>query len=316
MPEDGGEQLMRSPDADEAVWIVNPAAGVRGRRSVEDRIRSDVPGALILHTRRPGEATDIARDMEAKGYRTVIAVGGDGTLSEVANGLLADGAGNSVRLGFVPAGTCNDFVRGRAVATDLRALLVSARAQQVDVGSVTYTPSGGGVETRFFLVGCTIGLVSTIGVRFTEKTTVNRIIKRISLPLAEVMTGIRTIARWRPVRLNLELDDEQMECSATNLAVMKVPFFAGGLTFGAGGAADSGLLDLVLVEALSRPRVVGMMWTLFRGKAEGHPSVRRWSVRRVLVDAEHPVPLEVDGEIVGYTPAEFSVIPRRLLTVT
>jgi diacylglycerol kinase (ATP) len=310
---------MTHTDVGPAVCIVNSTAGVRRGRAIEERISVELPDAVIRHTDHGGHATKIARQAVADGYRTVIAVGGDGTLSETANGVLAANRSDSVRLGFVPAGTCNDFVRGRSVASDLRALLDPDRDRKVDVGKVTYRRRSGATASRYFLVNCTVGIVSMIGHTFTEKTAANRILKRLSLPLAEAVSSARVLTGWRPIPLRLSVDGDELRCTATNVAVLKVPFFAGGLSFAGGAAPGDGYLDTVLVDGLGRNGVVNLMWQLFRGRAGDHDAVRRWSTHEVRVESDEsrpPLPVEVDGEIVGMTPAVFSVEPARLLTVT
>jgi diacylglycerol kinase (ATP) len=305
---------MASGDHDGVVCIVNPASGVRRRRTVEQRIAAELPGAAHWSTGYPGHGVDLGRRAVEDGYRTVVAVGGDGTLSEVANGVLRAGA-EKVRLAYVPAGTCNDFARGGRPVAHLGDLLDGTRDRDTDVGTVTFTRPDGTPGHRYFLVSCTVGLISVIGQRFTGKTPVNRVLKRLSLPLAETAASVRVLAGWRPVPVRLALDGEASQPAITNLAVLKVPYFAGGLTFGSARPPAPGYLDAVQVLGMGRAGVAGLMWHVFRGNAAGHPAIRRREVRTVHVDADRPLPVEVDGEIVGYTPAAFSVHPSRLATV-
>ncbi|MDG4785141.1 diacylglycerol kinase family protein [Micromonospora sp. WMMD1102] len=305
---------MAADDGERVVCIVNPTSGVQRRRLIEQRLAVELPGADRWQTRHPGHAVELGRQAVADGYRTVVAIGGDGTLSDVANGILAAGD-EKVRLAYVPAGTCNDFVRGLDPVTDLGQLLDSGRDRATDVGAVTFTRADGSSGHRYFLVNCTVGLISTIGLRFTEKTPVNRVLKRVNLQLAEVASGARTLAGWKPVEARLELDGEPSRHPLSNLAVLKVPYFAGGLTFGSTRPAEPGQLDAVAVLGLGRAGVLGLMWRVLRGSAAGHPAIRRRQVRTVAVDADIPLPVEVDGEIVGYTPATFSVHPAQLTTV-
>ncbi|RIV39084.1 diacylglycerol/lipid kinase family protein [Micromonospora radicis] len=305
---------MAADEQDRVVCVVNPSSGVRRGRTTEQRIAAELPDAQCWVTRYPGHGIALGRQAVEDGYGTVVAVGGDGTLSEVANGMLAAG-GEKVRLGYVPAGTCNDFARGRRPVAHLGGLLDRTRDQQTDVGTVTFTRPDGTRGHRYFLVGGTVGLISVIGQRFTEKTPVNRVLKRLHLPLAETASSLRTLARWRPVAVRLELDGEPSHRIITNLAVLKVPYFAGGLTFGRPRPARAGHLDAVRVAGVGRVGVVGLMWRVFRGAAAGHPAIHLQEVRTVRVDADRPLPVEVDGEIVGSTPAEFSVHPSCLTTV-
>jgi diacylglycerol kinase family enzyme len=217
----------------------------------------------------------------------------------------------------VPAGTCNDFAHGRDCAADLAQLLDRSRARAVDAGRVSYATPGGR-ESRWFVVNCTVGVVSAIGERFTRKGgRVGEALKRVSVTLAQGFYGAIAIARWRRPPVELRLDSERVVSDTTNVAVLKVPYFAGGLTFGAWrGAPDDGRLEVVLIEGMSRPRVLAMLLRAFAHRLDGHPAIRSWLAREVRVDAADPLPVEVDGEIVGTTPAEFSVHRRRLLTIT
>ena len=301
-----------------ALWIVNPVAGPRGRaRAAEERLRREVPEARIHRTSGPGEAARAARAAVRSGCHTVVVVGGDGTLTEVADAVLDEDEPGAVAIGFVPAGTCNDFARGRECATDLAELLDRRRARAVDAGRVSYTTPAGR-ESRWFVVNCTAGVVSSIGERFTRKGgRGGEALKRVSVTLAQAFYGALAIARWpRPV-VGLRLDSERVLSDATNVAVLKVPYFAGGLTFGASrGAPDDGRLEVVLIEGVSRPRVLALLARAFAHRLDGHPAIRSWLAREVELDAVDPLPVEVDGEIVGTTPAEFSVHRRRLLTIT
>ena len=300
---------------DGALWIVNPTAGTGRGGQQARRLREELPGAEVHETTRPGEAAQVARQAVLGGVHTVVVVGGDGTLTEVADAVVKEDPHGNVAVGFVPAGTCNDFARGRDLSPDLAGLLDRDRARRIDVGRVTYhTPDG--PETRHFVVNCTVGLVSVIGRRFTAKTPANLALKRVSLELAQGVLGMDTLARWRPIDLNLRVDGATFEARATNLAVMKVPYFAGGLTFGDFGAPDDGRLSTVMLGGMGRPCVAYAMWRAFRRRLEDHPRLQRWNAESVSVKTLTPYPVEVDGEIAGTTPAEFGVLPRRLLTIT
>jgi YegS/Rv2252/BmrU family lipid kinase len=302
---------------DGAVWIVNPVAGPRNRaRQQEERVRRQVPGARVHRTSRAGEATEVARRAVRDGLHTVVVVGGDGTLTEVANAVLDEDSRGEVVVGFVPTGTCNDFARAREVTDDLARLLDPARVRAIDVGRVTCA-SPDGPQSRWFVVNCTVGMVSAIGERFTRKGRFNMAMKRVSVTLAQTVYGAESVARWRRPAVRLELDSQEVTSDLTNLAVLKVPHFAGGLTFGSSRARpDDGRLEVVLIEGRSRPGVLRILVRAFTHRLDGHPAIRSWLVRSARVETEVPLPVEVDGEIAGRTPAEFTVLPRRLLTIT
>ena len=317
---DGTGAVLSEPRAgrvplDGALWIVNPIAGVGRGRANAERLRAELPDAHVRLTTRAGEAAELARAAVTDGLHTVVVVGGDGTLTEVVEAAVSAGAGPDFAVGFVPAGTCNDFSRCRDLSPRLADLLDCGRARATDVGQVTVaTPDGPAV--RHFVVNCTIGLVSAIGERFTRKTRANLVLKRIDLELAQAADGVATLARWRPLPLRVEVDGERTDANAVNLAVMKVPYFAGGLSFGEFGAIDDGRLATVLVRGDGRADATAAMWRAFRGRLDGRPELTHWPAEHVRVDCERDFPVEVDGEIAGTTPAEFRILPRRLLTIT
>jgi diacylglycerol kinase (ATP) len=305
------------PAADAALWIVNPVAGPRNRaREREQRVRREVADARIHRTSRAGEAAEVARRAVRDGLQTIVVVGGDGTLTEVANAVLDEDPAGGVAVGFVPAGTCNDFARGRELAGDLSALLDRRRARAVDVGRVTYAGPDG-PESRWFVVNCTVGLVSVIGERFTRKGRLNLAMKRVSITLAEAVYGLESVLRWRRPVVRVRLDGQPLVSDLTNLAVLKVPYFAGGLSFGRSRVElDDGSFEVVLIEGRRRPGVLAVLLRAFTHRLDGHPAIRSWRARDVRVETDDPLPVEVDGEIVGRTPAEFAVVKRRLLTIT
>lgn len=300
---------------DGALWLVNPIAGVGRGRANAAHLRAELPKANMRLTARAGEAAELAGAAVADGMHTVVVVGGDGTLTEVVDAVLAAGAGPDFAVGFVPAGTCNDFSRCRDVTKRLEGLLDRDRARPTDVGHVTYDAAGG-PKRRHFVVNCTIGLVSAIGERFTRKTRANLALKRVNLELAQAADGVAALARWRALPLRLEVDGSRVDANTTNLAVMKVPHFAGGLSFGDFGAIDDGRLATVLVRGDGRIDATAAMWRAFRGRLAGRPELTHWPAEHVRVECERRFQLEVDGEIAGTTRAEFRILPRRLLTIT
>jgi diacylglycerol kinase (ATP) len=311
----GNGRAPRVARPDDALWIVNPVAGYGRGGSVQERIRRELPGAQVHRTACPWDAYEAARAAVRAGRRTIVAVGGDGTLSEVANGVLDEDATGDVAVAFVPAGTLSDFARGRSVSETLVGALDRRRAQLVDVGRVACQGPDGPLE-RWFVVNCTVGLVSAIGQRFVEKPPLNLAIKRVSVRLAEAVYAADTALRWRPVRMTVRTDAGEWHAPATNLAVLKVPYFAGGMSFGSDLAPDDGSLDAVLVDGVGRAGLARVLWKAFRNELRGHPAIRSARTRGVEVETERPLPVEVDGDIVGRTPATFSVEPRRLLTIT
>jgi diacylglycerol kinase family enzyme len=109
LSERAGERL----PLDGALWVVNPIAGVGRGRANAERLWRELPAAKVHLTTRAGEAAEVARGAVRAGLHTVVVVGGDGTLTEVANAVVDEDPAGDTAVGFVPAGTCNDFARCR-----------------------------------------------------------------------------------------------------------------------------------------------------------------------------------------------------------
>jgi len=293
-----------------ALVIVNPAAGgghagrtwARARRAL-----GDLEAAYTcVQTSRPGEATDLAREAVRGGVERVIAVGGDGTVSAVADGL----AGSQTALGVVPAGTGNDVVRALRLPTDPgRAARLALQSQPgwIDVGRVQ-------VADR------TASLVSVAGCGFDAE-----VVRRTGTgragggTLPYLASVLRVVWTFRPRRLRLELDDGRtVERQALGVAIANGPCYGGGLRIAPAAAVDDGLFDVCLVGALRPWGLLALLPRLYAGAHAGHRAVEFFRCRELVVEAADDAPAtccHADGELLGRLPARFWIEPRGLRCV-
>ncbi len=294
-------------DAPEAILIINPTAG-RGKAGKQVPEIRRLLGAKVAnwawhYTKKRGDATDLAREAAQSGVRTVIAVGGDGTLHEVVNGVL----GSEATVGLIPFGTGNDFARALGLFGSLEtacAALTGGVVKHIDIGVI----KGNGTDgPRHFLV------LAGTGYDARTAQTVNDGIRHLSGPLAYVWGAILTLRTFKPFALTLTLDEEPpRQVQAMFASFCNTETTGGGMKIAPGATVDDGSLDVCLVETVSKPALLYQLTQIFSGKHVRHPAVTMLRARTISVDADPPQPLLIDGEVCGTTPATISLLPGAL----
>jgi diacylglycerol kinase (ATP) len=301
-------------------FIVNPssAGGRTGRRWMRDilplvsaRFGAGVAWAV---TRRPGDGAALAEAARREGRAMVVAVGGDGTLHEVVNGLMAAPGGREpALLGLLPNGTGCDFARSVGVPRDpVRALdlLVSPRWLPVDVCEISCVGPDGGAVHRFSINTCGCGIAGEVA------ASVNRWSRRRHGLLAFLTASLAAVARYRPAEVSVSLDGREADrLRLLALFVCNGEYCGGGMRPGRGARIDDGLLRVLTVEAMHPARVLANLHRLYTGRVEGVRGVRVQDARRVEVHGPPGVLVDCDGEQPGTAAASFAVRPSAVRVV-
>ncbi len=296
--------------------IVNPRAADRRaeRRWPELRPQMEaVLGALeVYQTTAPGHAIELARTALGKGARTIIAVGGDGTVSEVVNGFF-DGTQPVARdavLGIVPLGTGSDLCRTLGLPLEERAALEVIRrgaTRRIDLESVRFETHDGRPAHRLSVNISSFGLGGLVAAR------ANRASKWLGGKALFQWTTLRTALTFRGNTVRLRLDGRELPpMRISNVAVGNAQFHGAGMRACPRAVVDDGLLDVTVFRYLTLLEIVGAFPALYNGKIYEHPKVEFHRARRVEATAEEPAYLEVDGEPVGRLPLEITVLPQAL----
>ena len=298
---------MTSRFVPEVVLIVNPTAG-RGKagRQVPEikQILGDAANDWQWqYTEKSGDAAALAHLAAAAGTRLVVAVGGDGTLHEVMNGVLGTGA----TVGLIPSGTGNDFARALGLYGSLERAcktLISGRTKMVDVGVIDGAGTGG---PRHFLV------LAGTGYDARTAQTVNSGIRFLSGPLAYVWGAVLTLLKFTPFTLTLTLGDAPPHTlSAMFVSFANAETTGGGMKIAPGAVVDDGFLDVCLVAEVSKPTLLYNLTQIFSGRHLRCSAVSMHRAQCLTVDADPPQPLLIDGEVLGMTPATVRVLPGAL----
>jgi YegS/Rv2252/BmrU family lipid kinase len=298
--------------------ILNPRSrnGATGRRadSLVRRLREALGPLEVERTRGPRDAERIAREAVRAGCDRLVVAGGDGTLSEVATGLLGAGLGGYATIGLLPLGTGGDFLRTLGVPRDLDAAiacLCEGKPRPLDAGRVTFSDAAGRTAAAHFVNVASLGLSAHVVAR------VNRGRRVLGGRLAFFAGTLGAILRQRPDPVSLRLDGMLVHEGALVLATAaNGRYFGSGMRVAPEARNDDGLFDVVLIAALGRAALVRKLPRIYRGAHLRDPAVQVRRGRVLEADALGPrVPIELDGEPLGFLPARFEVLPGALSLV-
>jgi diacylglycerol kinase (ATP) len=307
---------MSSPFGELTV-IVNPHAGRRhvGEEipELERQLRARGLEYRLLRTGGRGDATRFAREALEAGGRFVVAVGGDGTVHEVVNGML-DEEGKPIVpdavLGVVAAGSGCDFIRTFGLPGDAtRAChhLTGDNTYPLDVGKITYTAGSGDQGSRYFVNVAEAGLGAAVAARAERMSP--------RLGQAKYFIGFwLTMPRFKLAKVGVRADRKTYEGPAYLVIVGNAQYNGGGMKVSPRSYPGDGVLD-VLVFKGPKSDSFTMIPKVYRGEHVPHDHIEEFRVKHELViDADRPLPIEADGEVLGTTPATFEVIehPIRL----
>ncbi|HEV8188939.1 MAG TPA: diacylglycerol kinase family protein [Pyrinomonadaceae bacterium] len=292
-----------------SVVIVNPssAGGSTGEAwpQIASDLRSQFGSFRAVFTTHRGDAAALASEAARKGAKLIIACGGDGTVSEVANGILS--SGKEAELGILPSGTGGDFRRTLEIPSrtrDAARVLRTGRSVRIDVGRVSYTDQNGADATRYF-----------VGVASCGMST--KVIERVkSDDVSFVSALLKTAMRNAPVRLVVQLDDShEHHLVVSNLCIANARYFGGGMKIAPDAKLTDGKFDVVSIGDLSAMKIFTSAPRIYTGSHLSMPEVSHTLARKITVraaDRAAEVALEVDGELPGRLPATFQIIPDAL----
>jgi YegS/Rv2252/BmrU family lipid kinase len=305
------------------VLVVNPAAqgGRLGKRWPElaGEVRRELGGFEEALTRAPGDAERLTTEALESGAGIVVAVGGDGTINEVANGFFdADRPrAPEAALGVLPFGTGGDFRRSIRVpraTRDAARLLAEGHTRTIDVGHLTFTDLADQTRTRVFVN------ISSFGWSGLVVEIANTSSKRFGAKASFLLAAARGLMRYENQRVRMVFEGDEQSAVELGVAVVAVAngrYFGGGMQVAPTAELDDGVFDVVAVADVSKMTLVRSFPRVYGGShldSEG-VSLRRTKVVRAEPLGSEPIRLDVDGENPGKLPATFRVLPGALRVV-
>jgi diacylglycerol kinase (ATP) len=275
--------------------ILNPAARGERAKRLRDRVEKIAHGAVLLSTTRCGDAEHLARTAAQEGFECVVAAGGDGTVNEVVNGI----AGTSAALGLLPMGTMNVFANELRLPTSnlnlCWSIIVGGEPREIDL------PSANG---KHFVQLAGVGLDAQV----VQETS--RAFKKTLGPLSYLINAAQITTR-QPPRLQIESPDSAA-AEGNFVLVGNGRMYGGPFPFFKQAAYDDGRLDVLLFKGISYLQMIRYLQDVFFNSRITSPDVEYFQTTSLRVNSDSPVPVEIDGEVIGSCPVEFTIKPRGL----
>jgi YegS/Rv2252/BmrU family lipid kinase len=297
--------------------IMNPVAGGGRLRRHWPEIGAALKSAFgdfdLRETQAPGDGVTLTMDLAANGCGLVVAAGGDGTVNEVACGLIsAAEEGNRAALGVLPCGTGTDFARGIGLDGGFEAAIgrmTGSKGRAIDAGRVYYVDDHCALASRHFIN------IASLGVSGAVARAVNADERRGRVS-ATALFYWRTVAefiryRFQDVRITVD-DGEPVEARIALVAAANGKFFGAGMMVAPDAVLDDGQFDIVILRAAGKLGLIRDISLLYGGRHRNHPAVTILRGRKVMVEPlgnGDRMLVEADGESPGCIPATFEVLP-------
>lgn len=256
-----------------------------------------LPGDTLL-SERPGHLGELAREAAREDGRLLVVVGGDGTVNEVVNAL----AGTGAEVAVLPSGTGQDFGRTHGIPTsfdDAVQVVLDGSTRTIDLGRVDCDGS-----SRFFANVGSVGMSGAVAHR------ANSMSKRLGGRVIFFYALTREFLAWRNTEVIVRLaDGVEWKGPMHDVIVANGRWHGGGMQLAPEAAWDDGLFDVVLIGDITKLDFATTAPKLYSGRYLEHPKVEPLRSAAVEVEAAQPLPIEVDGEPIGSTPARFEVVP-------
>jgi diacylglycerol kinase (ATP) len=262
--------------------------------------------ADALFSERPGHLTELARAAAQAGVERLVVVGGDGSMNEVANGVAGM---DNVELAVIARGTGWDFVRTYGIprkVEDAAAVALDGETRSIDLGRVVYRTWDGREATGWFANIASAGMSGAIAQRANETT------KALGGKVSYLWATLAVFARWSNNEVRVSVDDEIRGGHMHDVVVANGKYFGGGMKICPDAQPDDGLFDVLLIGDVTKRDLLVTMPKIYRGSHLPHPKAELLRGASVTVDAPEPLPIELDGEQPGTTPARFEIVRNAL----
>lgn len=302
--------------------IVNPKSAAGSTRDRWSAIASDLRTHFgpfnVAFTKGPGDGIELAKRAVASGRKFVIACGGDGTINEIANGILE--TGEDVELGIFPSGTGGDFRRTIQMPTGTREAaraLKTGKTRMIDVGKVTFQNHHGETVSRYFLNVTSFGLAASIIERVKSDSSLawlpnDAVRGRASFALST----LQQVIGLDPATVRVRIDGgEEHSLQTINFCIANARYFGGGMKIAPAAKISDGFLDVINIGDIRTAKIILNAYTLYRGTHLELSEVKDTLAKRIearpLNDTDE-IHIEIDGELPGRLPAAYEIVPNAL----
>jgi YegS/Rv2252/BmrU family lipid kinase len=300
---------------EEWLVIVNPNAGNgKGEKdwdTISSLLKKEGLPFVVKFTERKGHAITFTLEGIASGYRKIITVGGDGTLNEVVNGAFRNKTcpPDSISLALIPVGTGNDWGRMFGIPLDYeKAISIIGENKQMlhDVGLVSFF-DGTEKKNRYFINIAGLGFESVVVRRTNIQKDKGRSGKAIYF-----YNLLMSLLSYKNTKAEIIIDGEKSHADVFSINVGNGRFCGGGMRQTPNALPDDGLLDVTIINGMGKFEIIRNLKILYDGTILNHPKIDGYKCKNIKVSSDSIIYTEADGESLGHTPAEFSIIPAAI----
>ena len=311
-----------SGDTSLPLIIVNPKSASGSTREKWSQTASDVRAHFgpfaVAFTKCQGDGIAIATRAAKAGRKFIIACGGDGTINEVANGILL--SGEDVELGVLPSGTGGDLRRTLGLPLTNREAAKALRdgeTKQMDVGKVTFHDHSGNEVSRFFLNFSSVGLAADIVKRVKSAKVFDWLpVESMRVRANFAVSTLQEVMSLEPDLVRVRFDDgDEKTLQTIAFCVANSRYFGGGMLIAPNAKINDGLLNVVNIGDIGTAKIFLNVHSIYRGTHDSLKEVKNTLASRIEISSVDPAKqifLETDGELPGKLPAVYEIVPNAL----
>lgn len=298
-----------------AQLIVNPIAGAgkttKNWPHIKELLQSLGLDFEYVLTEAPGHAIELAQSAAKKGCKLIVSVGGDGTISEVVNGLYEANSLKDVMLGIISTGTGADYIRTIGIPRaydEACQRLINPKTRIVDLGIVECTGSSGKIK-RLFVNFAGLGFDAEI-VRATTQTY-----KAMGAMASYLMGLLSTVVSYQNREVSIIIDGKAEERKVVTVLMSHGKYAGGGMMTTPDANPSDGLFDVLIVDNMTKPDLIWSLPRIYKGTHLTHPKVLVKRVREIEIRPKLRMCIQADGDLIGEAPARFQVLSAALSVV-
>ena len=285
--------------------IVNPHAGKKQGLSVAEKVleqfkKHNIDVDMFI-SKKHGDSITLASNLNIQDFDGILAVGGDGTLFEVINGLLKSNQNIKIPIGQIPVGTGNSFIKDLGINNLENSIqaIISGQTRSVDLGEFSYTKG-----KHFFINLLGTGFVSNVAYRAKKYKLLGS--------LSYILGVLEEVAVLKSTKIEITIDGKLIKREAVFTEICNSRFTGGNMLMAPYAKIDDGLLDIIILKKVSRLKLLSLFPLLFKGEHVNDDAVEVFTGKNISLKSNSQLSLTPDGETFGNTPIDVSMHPKKI----
>lgn len=284
------------------LFIINSKAG-KGKAiklipDIKNAFKDSSEEFIIEVTEKVGHATELVRNYVNRENYRVYAVGGDGTLNEVLNGMVS----TESCLGVIPSGSGNDFIKSiykEKLPENIIKDTINGKTKMIDLAKV---------DDRYFINISSVGIDAEV----VDNAKIFKKYPFISGKIAYILSAIITILMYKYKSIQLIIDDRELTLKNTLIAFANGKYYGGGMKVAPSADIQDGFFDICVINKLSRVKMLTLFPRLIKGTHSQIKEVSFYKGKKVAINSKEEITVNIDGEIMKRKNVIFEIIPRRI----